>query len=64
MYQRPAKRKVNSSMYIPRASREVQENPEFYQLLCETYEDLLVSQSVQVLFKLLTNKFPSDCLLF
>jgi hypothetical protein len=49
-------------MYIPRASREVQENPEFYQLLCETYEDLLVSQSLQVAFKLLTNKLPPHLL--
>ncbi|PPQ74329.1 hypothetical protein CVT26_004246 [Gymnopilus dilepis] len=45
VYRRPGKRKVNSGTFIPRASAEIQQEPEFYDLTVETLEPTLAWQA-------------------
>ena len=47
-YRRIGKRKVNSSTFIPRASKELQGNADFCSLIDETLEDVLIWQSLEV----------------
>ena len=47
-YRRIGKKKVNSSTFIPRASKEMQGNADFCSLMEETLEDVLIWQSIEV----------------
>jgi hypothetical protein len=47
-YRRIGKRKVNTSTFIPRASKELQGNADFCSLMDETLEDVLIWQSIEV----------------
>lgn len=48
-YRRIGKKKVNSSTFIPRVSKEMQGNADFCSLMEETLEDVLIWQSIEVL---------------
>ena len=47
-YRRIGKRKVNTSTFIPRASKEMQGNADFCSLVDDTLEDVLIWQSIEV----------------
>ena len=48
VYKRLGKRKVNTSTFIPRASRELQGNTDFCSLMDEILENVLIWQSIEV----------------
>jgi hypothetical protein len=50
VYRRIGKRKVNTSTFIPRASKELQGNADFASLMDQTLEDVLIWQSIEVSF--------------
>jgi hypothetical protein len=47
-YRRIGKNKVNSSTFIPRASKEMQGNADFCSLMDETLEEVLIWQNIEV----------------
>ena len=47
-YRRIGKRKVNTSTFIPRASKEMQGNADFCSLMDDTLEDVLIWQNIEV----------------